>query len=60
MMRLVHLNELPESVEKQLRLAGLLPVVFIKQDGTKVRGYLIDEDGLYWGVKQVQNGDIRK
>lgn len=59
-MKLVHLNELPESTEKQLRQAGLLPVVFIKQDGSKVRGYLIDDDGLYWGVKHGANGGVKK
>jgi hypothetical protein len=59
-VKLIHLNELPESTEKELRMAGLLPVVFIKQDGTKIRGYLVDEDGLYWGVKQEARGDVGK
>lgn len=53
-MKLVHLNELPESTETELRKAGLLPVVFVKQDGTKLKGYLIDEDGLYWGLKPIE------
>jgi hypothetical protein len=52
-VKLIHISELPESTEKELRVAGLLPVVFIKQDGTKVRGYLIDDEGLYWGVMQI-------
>lgn len=59
-MKLIHLNELPESTEKELTAHGLLPVVFIRQDGTKIRGYLIDDEGLYWGVKRGEPAGVEK
>ena len=50
-MKIVEFIELPDSVKSQLKAANLFPVILTGNNGSKLRGYLVDNDNVFWGVK---------
>lgn len=50
-MKLIEPKDVPLEVLQQLGEKMLIPVVWISEKGERVTAYLIDEEGLYWGVK---------
>lgn len=50
-MKLVEAKDVPLEVLQQLADKMLIPVVWVREDGKKITAYIIDDEGLYWGVK---------
>ena len=50
-MKILKTSEIIPEVINELQSHGLLPVTFTKEDGTQTTGYIVDDDGLFWGIK---------